>query len=179
MPRRVFLFALLVAGLAWITWLATRPPQTLEGRNLKPDSMSTGFKSARLYFASSSGESLMIETREQLESQNFHDRVAALVAELEQGPEARGLRTLPRGTTVLHVYIDDRGLLTLDLSRPFRDGFRGGSAAEYLAIASLTRTLAANLPEVKRVMLVCGGQPIPTLGGHLPIDRPMDVTDLP
>jgi len=179
MPRRVFLFAFLIALLAWITWRATRGPETPVGGPVQPDSLTTGFKSARLYFASSSGESLMVETREQIESQVLHDRVSMLVGELEKGPKAHGLRTVPLGTAVLHVYIDDRGLLTLDLSRPFRDGFRGGSSAEYLAIASLIRTLAANLPEVKRVMLVCGGQPMPTLAGHLPFDRPIDVADLP
>jgi hypothetical protein len=36
-----------------------------------------------------------------------------------------------------------------------------------------------NLPEVKRVLLVCGGQPIETLGGHLPLDQPLDVQDWP
>jgi hypothetical protein len=179
MPRRTFLFALLIALLALVMWVATRSPERLAEDVAQPDSMSTGFKSARLYFASVSGESLVVETREQLEAQNFHDRVASLVDELERGPRMRGLRTISAGTTVQHVYLDDRGLLTLDLSRTFRDGFRGGSAAEFLAIASLTRTLAANLPEVRRVMLVCGGQPLPTLGGHLPLDRPIDVADLP
>lgn len=179
LPRRAFLSALLVAVLAFVAWIATRPPQGPRTDVPQPDSMSTGFKSARLYFASASGESLVVETREQLDAQNVHDRVASLVDELERGPRIRGLRTIPAGAVVQHVYLDDRGLLTLDLSREFRDGFRGGSAAEFLAIAALTRTLGANLPEVKRVMLVCAGQPLPTLGGHLPLDRPIDVADLP
>ena len=50
--------------------------------------------------------------------------------------------------------------MTLDLSRAFQQGFRGGSTAEYLAVASLVRTIGANLPEVKRVLLVCGGAPL-------------------
>ena len=72
------------------------------------------------------------------------------------------------------MYRDDHGLLTVDLSGSFRQGFRGGATAEYLAIASLVRTLAANLPEVERVLVVCAGRPIATLGGHLPLDRPLD-----
>lgn len=178
-PRRAFLLALLVAVLAFVGWLAMRAPRGEQAEAPQPDSLSNGFKSARLYFASTSGESLVVETREQLDAQNLHDRVAALVDELERGPRTRGLRTIPAGTAVQHVYLDDRGLMTLDLSREFREGFRGGSAAEFLAIAALTRTLGANLPEVKRVMLVCAGQPLPTLGGHLPLDRPIDVADLP
>ena len=52
-------------------------------------------------------------------------------------------------------------------------------AAEYLAVASLVRTLGANLPEVKRILIVCGGRPMATLGGHLPLDQPLDVNDWP
>jgi len=69
--------------------------------------------------------------------------------------------------------------MTLDLSRAFVQGFHGGSTAEYLAIASLVRTIADNVPEVKRLLLVCGGEPLSTLGGHLPLDRPIDVSDWP
>ena len=93
--------------------------------------------------------------------------------------ERAGLAALPAGTAALHVFLDDRGLLTLDLSRAFQHGFRGGSGAEYLAVASLVRTLGANLPEVKRVLIVCGGRPIATLGGHIPLDQPLDVNDWP
>jgi hypothetical protein len=41
------------------------------------------------------------------------------------------------------------------------------------------RTLGANLPEVKRVLLVSGGEPLATLGGHLPLDRPIEVAEMP
>ena len=108
----------------------------------------------------------------------LHERVAALVAELDRGPRGRGVAALPAGTAVLHVYLDDEGLLTLDLSRAFLQNFRGGSGAEYLAVASLVRTLGANEPEVRQVLIVCGGTPLQTLGGHLPLDRPFDVTEM-
>jgi hypothetical protein len=29
------------------------------------------------------------------------------------------------------------------------------------------------------VLIVCGGTPLQTLGGHLPLDRPFDVDELP
>jgi len=67
----------------------------------------------------------------------------------------------------------------VDLSRSFVQEFRGGAGAEYLAVASLVRTLAANLPGVKRVLLVCGGEPLVTLGGHVPLDRPINASDFP
>ena len=179
MARRWLVFMVLLAGMGVAAWFVTRAPREAGEGPPPEDSVDTGFKTARVFFASPGGDSLVVETREQIETTNFHDRVASLVEELDRGPRGRGLRTIPAGTTVLHAYIDDRGLLTLDVSAAFRDGFHGGAAAEYLAIASLARTLTANIPEVKRLMLVCGGQPLPTLAGHLPLDRPIEPAEWP
>jgi len=178
-PLVLIAVAVLVIGsLAWFVrhWVRrthVSPPL------VAADSSAVGVRAARLYFASPSGDSLVVESREMIEAASLHDRVARLLAELDRGPRGAGTAALPAGTAALHVFLDDRGLLTLDVSRAFQRGFRGGSNAEYLAVASLVRTLAANLPEVKRVLIVCGGQPLPTLGGHLPLDQPLDVNEWP
>ena len=181
-PRTIRL-ALVGAVLIAIVWLGFRtlepgppPPPSVP---LPPDTAATGLEPVRLYFAAASAESLVSESRELPLASSLHERVTALVAELDAGPRGAGVTALPAGTSVLHCYLDDRGLMTLDLSRAFEQGFRGGSTTEYFAIASLVRTLSANLPEVRRVLLVCGGAPIATLGGHVPLDRPLDVNDWP
>jgi sporulation and spore germination protein len=178
-PLVRIVLAILVAGaLAWFVrhWVKrTRVSSSV----VAADSSAAGVRAARLYFASPSGDSLVVESREMVEAANLHDRVARLMAELDRGPRGGGTAALPAGTAALHVFMDDRGLLTLDLSGAFQRGFRGGSNAEYLAVASLVRTLAANLPEVKRVLIVCGGKPLATLGGHLPLDQPLDVNEWP
>jgi hypothetical protein len=175
--KRILWWILVVAALGWFGWHWAR--RDTVGPGTSADSTAAGVRSARLYFAAPAGDTLVVEPRELVESATLHDRVATLVAELDRGPRGNGVAALPAGTAALHVFIDDRGLLTVDLSRAFRQGFKGGSSAEYLAIASLVRTLGANLPEVKRVLIVCGGQPIATLGGHLPLDQPLDVNDWP
>jgi hypothetical protein len=178
--RRLAIGGLILAVLAWAAWRWTQreapSPAPIAAAG---DSVRTGVKAARLYFAAANGDSLVVEAREMIEPATVHDRVAALVAELDRGPHGRGVAALPAGTSVLRVYLDDRGLMTLDLSRAFRQGFHGGSSAEYLAIASLVRTLGANIPELKRVRIVCDGEPIASLGGHLPLDQPLDVSDWP
>lgn len=178
MTRRVVVVVLAVAALGWFAWNWTQRRSAPES-GVASDSAATGVRAARLYFAAASGDSLVVEPRELLEAASLHDRVAGLVAELDRGPRGAGVAALPAGTAALHVFLDDRGLLTLDLSRAFQQGFHGGSGAEYLAVASLVRTLGANLPEVKRVLIICGGRPIATLGGHLPLDQPLDVNDWP
>ena len=175
---RVLIVALGIAVLAWAAIQFSRresPRPSFTG----VDSVSTGVRSVQLWFASPAGDSLVSESRDLVEATALHERVAGLIAELERGPENRGVKVLPQGTSLLHVYLDDRGLLTVDLSRAFQQNFRGGSGAEQLAIGSLVRTLAANVPQVRQILLVCGGEPIASLGGHIPLDRPLDVSDWP
>lgn len=179
MMRRLLVGALVAAALAWAGWRWLRPGTSPPPAGTAADTLGAGVRSARLYFASPSGDSLVVEPRELIEAASLHDRVAALVAELDRGPRGGGVAALPAGTSVLHVFVDERGLMTLDLARAFQQGFRGGAGAEYLAIASLVRTLGANLPEVKHILIVCGGKPLQTLGGHLPLDQPLEVSDWP
>lgn len=177
--RRLVLGGLLVVVVAWLTWRfvgAPRESDRLAGA--LSDSVRVGLKSARLYFAAANGDSLVGEARELPEIQGLHERVTALVAELSRGPTGRGVGLMPAGTSVLHVYLDDRGLMTLDLSRSFQQSFRGGSTAEFLAVGALLRTLGANIDGVRRVQLTCAGATLKSLGGHLPLDRPIDIAEL-
>jgi spore germination protein GerM len=185
-PRRgalvfgLILGGLILAVLAWAAWrwsLRSGEMQVVD--RAAADSAGTGFRSARLWFVARSGEALVSEPREVIEQSGLHERVAALLDELVRGPAGAGLTLLPAGTTLRHAYLDDRGLLTLDLSGAFRSGFRGGAGAEELAVGALVRTLGDNLPEVKRVLIVCEGVPLASLGGHLPLDRPLELADWP
>lgn len=180
---RVFgliLGGLILAVLAWSAWRWSRRSGELTVMDpATSDTVGTGFQSARLWFVARSGDGLVSEPREVIEQAGLHERVAALLDELVRGPTGEGLTLLPAGTTLRHAYLDERGLLTLDLSGAFRSGFRGGAGAEELAVGSLVRTLGDNLPEVRWVMIVCEGVPLASLGGHLPLDRPLELADWP
>ncbi len=170
------LVAVVLVGVAgWRLWSARQAPAPAAA----VDSTQAGVRAVTLWFADESGDSLVIETREMLEATDLHGRIASLVEALGQGPHRRGSAVLPPGTTVLPADLDGTGLLTLDLSRAFQQGFRGGTRAEALAVGSLVRTLGANVPEVRSVLFVCNGAPIASLAGHVPLDRPIDVSDWP
>jgi hypothetical protein len=178
--RRAFVVAVVLVLIALVAWRVWRGGAVRGSLPAAPaDTSSTGFRAARLYFGAPNGDSLVVESRDLPEPGTLHERVTALVAELDRGPRTGGVAVLPPGTSVLHAYLGDDGLLTLDLSRAFLQGFHGGTGAEYLAVASLVRTLGANEPEVQQVLIVCGGAPLTTLGGHLPLDRPFDVHEMP
>jgi spore germination protein GerM len=176
----VVLGGLILAVLAWAAWRwSLRSGEVTAVNPAASDTAGTGFQSARLWFVARSGDSLVSEPREVIEQTGVHERVAALLGELVRGPTGAGLSLLPAGTTLRHAYLDERGMLTLDLSGAFRSGFRGGAGAEELAVGALLRTLGDNLPEVKRVVIVCEGVPLVSLGGHLPLDRPLELADWP
>jgi len=175
--RRMILGLLFFTVLAWLAYQWSRVSVAPAPQAISADSIAVGMKTVRLYFASPDADSLVVETRDLPQPQNPHAMAAALVAELDHGPREGGIAALPAGTSVLNVYSDGRGLVTLDLSRAFLQGFRGGSTAEYMAVASLVRTLGANMPEVQRVQIVCGGVPLMTMGGHIPLDRPLEVAE--
>lgn len=179
-PARVglVLAALAVLVFAGVRWWATRAPRGVVA-SVAADTTQAGMRSMTLYFPDPLGERLVSESRELLEQESLHARVEQLVRALEEGPKRGGVKILPTGTSVLHAYLDEQGLLTLDLSGPFRQAFTGGTRSEELAVGSLLRTLGGNLPEVKRVLLVCGGSPIASLAGHLPLDRPLDPHEWP
>jgi spore germination protein GerM len=178
--RWLILGGLILAVLAWAAWRwSLRSGEVTVVDPAASDTAGTGFRSARIWFVARAGDSLVSESREIIEQTGLHERVASLLGELTRGPAGAGLTLLPAGTSLRYAYLDDRGLLTLDLSGAFRSGFRGGAGAEELAVATLVRTLGDNLPEVKRVMIVCEGAPLASLGGHLPLDRPLELADWP
>lgn len=181
MTRRLFIAALFVAVIAWAAlWWRGRSTAPAAPAGAPADTTDeAAVLPAWLYFAASDGSGLVGEPRELLQSDDLHERVASLVGELDRGPRRGGVAVLPAGTAVRQVFLDDQGLLTVDLTSAFRRGFRGGATTEFLAVSSLVRTLGANLPEVKHVMIVCAGRPLATLGGHVPLDQPLDVAEWP
>lgn len=183
--RGLIVVGLVVAVLACAMIISMRPPGSREAHGRSSagdptvrDTTHEAARIVRLYFASPGGDSLAAEARELTSRPGLHERVESLVRELARGSRNGGVVLLAPGTAVRHVYLDHRGLMTLDLTPAFRDRFHGGSTAEYLAVGSLVRTLLANVPEARRVRLVCAGEPFATLGGHVACDRPFDGSDL-
>ena len=177
--RRWIVLGLVLIVLALVARQGFDRRNQLDPLPVAPDSSASSVRSATVWFASAEGDSLVPEPRDLPEQADLHTRVAALVAALEQGPRGEAARTLPEGTTLLHAYLDETGLLTLDLSLAFRQGFQGGARVEELIVGSLVHTVSANVPEAKRIRIVCGGAAFSSLGGHFPLDRPLDPDDWP
>lgn len=181
MARRVsggLLVVVLIALVAFGIW-RLGPGRPLGAPTLTvADSTMVGVRAATLFFSDAEGERWVTESRELVEQDGLHARVAGLVDALIEGPRGAGVATLPASMRVMQTYALDDGTLVLDLSREFVNGLSGGSRREEMAVGSLVRTLTANLPDVQRVRIVCQG-PLVSAGGHVPLDRPLDPQDWP
>jgi hypothetical protein len=74
--------------------------------------------------------------------------------------------TLPARADVRDVYMVDPGLVVIDVNSAFADGHRSGILVEELTVASVSETLAANLPGINRVKFLVDGKERDTLAGH-------------
>lgn len=92
---------------------------------------------------------------------------------------------LPPGSDLRGVYLVDAaqmgpgsnpGLAVIDLNGAFADGHRSGVLVENLTVASLVRTLTANIDGITRVKILIDGQPRQTLAGHADLSGFIDVT---
>ena len=82
---------------------------------------------------------------------------------------------LPVGAEVHDVYLVDPGLAVIDVNSAFADGHRSGILVEELTIASLARTLSANIPGINRIKILVDGKGRDTLAGHADISGFYDV----
>ena len=150
--------------LFWYFTRSTTPEEPIVASEVE---IPVGTRSVTLYFAAENADSLVAENRQLLETESVSKHVQALVHELVVGPDGSRLRPLfPTGTRVQRVFFDEEGQVFIDFTPEIQTEFRGGSTAEYLLLASLVRTLSANLPTVRAVTLTVSGRPIETLAGH-------------
>ena len=127
-----------------------------------------------LYFEGDDG----LLTPEQLEMPLPESEAAAirpLLAALIAGPKTASVpRLFPEGTIVRGAFILPEGTAVVDLGgREIQEGWNTGSHAELTAAYAIVQTVVANLPSVRRMQILVGGELAPTLAGHLDLSRPL------
>ncbi len=129
-------------------------------------------REVRLFFQLANEDALGPESRRILLTDSVIDQAKQIVSELIAGPRQEGLLpTVPNRTTIREVFLDRSGTLYLDLSEEFSSLHPGGSAEEVATIFSIVDSLTYNLPEIKRVRFLIGGEERDTLKDHLDLRR--------
>lgn len=168
-----FALALLVgAGLWW--WLSGRTGRRFGGETQETASQAGEQVGFALYFPSDSGE-LRPEPRELKVTEAPKDRIRKVVEALLAGPKGAGLaRPFPEGVTLGSVQLSKDGTAYVELRwENHPDPPPGGSTEEIQRVYSVVDSVALNVPQVYRVVLLWNGAQRETFSGHLDLSRPL------
>jgi spore germination protein GerM len=94
-------------------------------------------------------------------------RAKQVLNTLLAGPVNADLRTLPPDCVLLAFYVLPDGTGVADFSEALATSTPSGIESEQMAVDSITKTLAANVPQVRRLKILIHGQEVETLAGHL------------
>ena len=123
---------------------------------------------ARLFWASEADDADLAPTTVELPLSNDPVlRSKQVLDTLLAGPVDSELRTLPPDAALLAFYILPDGTAIADFSEALATSIPSGVQSEQLAVDSITKTLEANVPQVRRLKILIHGQEVETLAGHL------------
>jgi hypothetical protein len=123
---------------------------------------------AKLYWASSDAPNTLEAVEIELPlSADPVERSKQLLAALVAGPVDPEQRTLPPDATLLAFYLLPDGTAVADFSDSLASEVPSGILSEQMAVDSIVRTLAANVPAARRLKILIHGQEVETLAGHL------------
>lgn len=123
---------------------------------------------AKLFWASDSDDAELSPNAVELPLSNDPAlRAKQVLNTLLAGPVDAELRTLPPDAALLAFYILPDGTAIADFSEAMATSIPSGVQSEQLAVDSITKTLEANVPQVRRLKILIHGQEVETLAGHL------------
>ena len=176
----VVTFAMVVVIL--IIFLSCDSPQTdLTPAPASPpvvifEPAETQLQKCTLYFFDINSLRLAGEERELDLSPDVNGRLKQIITEL-LGDSISGLyQTIPAGTILYEVYVDEQSTAYLDFSHHLKDEHIGGTTSESLTIAAILRTVRMNFAdEIRKVQILVEGLETDTIGGHIDISKPFSL----
>jgi Sporulation and spore germination len=159
----------------WAFFERRRAPDTTARAQLDQAALQASAgptQSVTLYFPSYAEGKLRGEARPLALAPDPPDRVRQIVLALIEGPKQGAGSALSASAEVRGVFLTADGTVYLDLSNAATSDFNPGIESETLAVYSVVDSLAANLPEVKKVQFLVQGQEVDTLDGHADLTEP-------
>lgn len=129
---------------------------------------------ATLYFASEDGMRLVPAEAEVPLAEGAVAQARSIVeAQLSAEAPPPLLSTIPKGAALRGIFISQRSEAFVDLDPVIRSGHPGGTLQELMTVYTIVNVLLTNLPNLREVQILIGGQEVDTLAGHVDLRRPL------
>lgn len=129
---------------------------------------------ATLYFASEDGMRLVPAEAEVPLAEGVVAQARSIVeAQLSAEAPSPLLSTIPKGAALRGIFISQRNEAFVDLDPAIRSAHPGGTLQELMTVYTIVNVLLTNLPNLREVQLLIGGQEVDTLAGHVDLRRPL------
>jgi hypothetical protein len=133
---------------------------------------------AEMFWAAGPGKVAPVEIELPLSADPV-ERSRQLLQALIANPPTPDQRTLPASTTLLGFYILPDGTAVADFSESLAAETPSGILSESMAVNSIERTLATNVPQLRRLKILIHGQEVDTLAGHVDLTGFFDLNPVP
>jgi hypothetical protein len=131
---------------------------------------------ALVYWASTSSPDMLAPTPIDLQlASDPTVRSKQLLQALITNAPAPAQQTLPADANLLAFYVLPDGTAIADFSDELSSETPSGILSESLAVNSITRTLEANVPSLRRLKILIHGQEADTLAGHVDLTGYFDL----
>jgi hypothetical protein len=129
-------------------------------------------RAVTLYFSDTNERFLVAEKRYVVREQTDTEQAAQITKALLDGSKTGLVNTFPDNVKLQKITIDKEGIATVSFSPGLIERHPGGSASEMATVYSLTNTLAANIPIVKRVRILVNNGAVKSIKGHIDAGQP-------
>ena len=137
----------------------------------------TQLQKCTLFFFDTNSLRLAGEERELDLPQDVTERLKQTITQLLSDSISGLYQTIPKGTLLYEVYVDEQSTAYLDFSHHLKDEHIGGTTSEALTIAAILRTVKMNFPEeIRKVQILIEGLETDTIGGHVDISKPLNLS---
>jgi hypothetical protein len=129
---------------------------------------------ATLYFASEDGLRLVPAEADVPLAEDVVAQARSIVeAQLAAEAPPPLASTIPKGVTLRGIFISQRNEAFVDLDPAIRSAHPGGTLQELMTVYTIVNVLLTNLPNLREVQILVGGQEVDTLAGHVDLRRPL------
>ena len=169
--------AILVTFISCDTKQADPTPVPTPSPIVISEPAETQLQKCTLFFFDTNSLRLAGEVRQLNLSQDVTERLKQTITEL-LGESTSGLyQTIPKGTLLYEVYVDAQSTAYLDFSHHLKDEHIGGTTSEALTVGAILRTVKMNFPdEIRKVQILIEGLETDTIGGHVDISKPLNLS---